>query len=85
MKQAQLIKKDDRFTWLVARALGLGQCPKDWKSATSTTPWPMQKKTANTHYIEPKRFVLDNLLSQKTQKTLKNFGNNNKKVKRKKQ
>jgi hypothetical protein len=45
----------------------------------------MQKKTANTHYIEPKRFVLDNLLSQKTQKTLKNFGNNNKKVKRKKQ
>jgi hypothetical protein len=44
-----------------------------------------KRKTSNTHYIEPKRFVLDNLLSQKTQKTLKNSGNNNKKVKRKKQ
>jgi hypothetical protein len=53
LKQAQLIKKDDRFTWLVARALGLGQCPKDWKSATSTTPWPMQKEKEKhqTHII----------------------------------
>jgi hypothetical protein len=43
------------------------------------------KQTSNTFYIEPKNFVLDNLLSTKGPKNTKNFGNNNEKVKREKQ
>jgi hypothetical protein len=47
LKRVQLTEKDDWLTWSAARASGLGQCPKDWKSATSTTPQPVQK--ANKH------------------------------------
>lgn len=47
LKRVQLTEKDNWLTWSAARAPGLRQCLKDWKSATSTTPRPVQK--ANKH------------------------------------